>query len=143
MAKRELFWLSDDAWKALEQHLPHGKPGKPRVDDRRVISGILHVLKVGCRWRDVPPEYGPAKTVYNRYHRWSQRRIWQRMFEKMAASGSVSEELSIDSTHVKAHRSAQGSKGGRGNRRSARRGAEEQAKSIVWPMIAADRSLLP
>lgn len=85
---------------------------QPRVDDRRVISGILHVLKVGCRWRDVPPEYGPAKTVYNRYHRWSQRRIWQRIFEKMAASGPVPEELAIDSTHVKAHRSAQGSKGG-------------------------------
>lgn len=96
----------------MEQHLPHGKPGKPRIDDRRVISGILHVLKVGCRWRDVPSEYGPAKTVYNRYHRWSQRRIWQRMFEKMAASGPVPEELSIDSTHVRAHRSAQGSKGG-------------------------------
>jgi transposase len=143
MAKRELFWLSDDAWTLLEPHLPHGKPGKPRVDDRRVISGILHVLKVGCRWRDVPPEYGPAKTVYNRYHRWSQRRIWQRMFEKMAASGPVPDELSIDSTHVKAHRSAQGSKGGRGNKRSARRGAEEQAKSIVWPMIAVDRSPLP
>jgi transposase len=143
MARRELFWLSDDAWTLLEPHLPHGKPGKPRVDDRRVISGILHVLKVGCRWRDVPPEYGPAKTVYNRYHRWSQRRIWQRMFEKMAASGPVPDELSIDSTHVKAHRSAQGSKGGRGNKQSARRGAEEQAKSIVWPMIAADRSPSP
>jgi transposase len=143
MAKRELFWLSDDAWALLEQHLPHGQPGKPRVDDRRVISGILHVLKVGCRWRDVPPEYGPAKTVYNRYHRWSQRRIWQRMFEKMAASGPVPDELSIDSTHVKAHRSAQGSKGGRGNKQSARRAAEERAKYIVWPMIAADRSPSP
>jgi transposase len=40
-------------------NLPHGKPGKPRVDDRTVISGILHVLKTGCRWRDVPPAYGP------------------------------------------------------------------------------------
>ena len=49
------------------------EPGKPRVDNRRVISGILHVLKTGCRWRDVPPEYGPATTIYNRYNRWSQR----------------------------------------------------------------------
>lgn len=49
-----LFWLSDDAWVAIEPHLPQGKPGKPRVDDRRVISGILHVLKTGCRWRDWP-----------------------------------------------------------------------------------------
>ena len=52
---RSLFWLSDEAWRTLESHLPHGKPGKPRVDDRTVISGILHVLKTGCRWRDVPP----------------------------------------------------------------------------------------
>jgi transposase len=135
-----LFWLSDEAWAALDPHLPHGKPGKPRVDDRRVISGILHV---GCRWRDVPPEYGPAKTIYNRYHRWSQRHIWQRVFERMAASSQVPQELSLDSTHVKAHRSAQGSKGGRGRKRLAHRAAEEQAKSIVWPMIAADRSPLP
>ena len=45
----DLFWLSDEAWSKIEPHLPRGKPGKPRVDDRVVISGILHVLKVGCR----------------------------------------------------------------------------------------------
>jgi transposase len=67
-----LFWLSDDAWAAIEPHLPQGKPGKPRVDDRRVISGILHVLKTGCRWRDCPSKYGPHTTIYNRYNRWSK-----------------------------------------------------------------------
>ena len=75
--------------------LPPGKPGKPRVHDRTVISGILHVLKTGCRWRDVPPAYGPPTTIYNRYNRWSQRRIWQRIFEKMAAAGPVPDELSV------------------------------------------------
>jgi transposase len=60
---KSLFWLSDKAWDAIEPHLPHGKPGKPCV----VISGILHVLKTGCRWREVPPAYGPPTTVYNRY----------------------------------------------------------------------------
>jgi len=70
-------WLSDDAWAAIAPHLPQGKPGKPRVDDRRVISGILHVLKTGCRWRDCPAKYGPHTTIYNRYNRWSKRRIWQ------------------------------------------------------------------
>jgi len=135
-----LFWLSDDAWEAIEPYLPRGKPGKPRVDDRRVISGILHVLKTGCRWRDVPPDYGPPTTVYNRYHRWAQRGIWQRIFEKMAAAGPVPEELSIDSSHVKAHRSAQSSKGGRGRKRLARRVAEERARSMLWPMIKVDRS---
>jgi transposase len=136
----DLFWLSDDAWAAIEPHLPKNQPGARRVDDRRVISGILHVLKVGCRWRDVPVEYGRAKTIYNRYHRWSRRLIWQRLFGRMAATGPVPEELSLDSTHIKAHRSAQSSKGGHGRKRLARRVAEEQAKSIVWPMIAADRS---
>ena len=93
---KSLFWLSDAAWEALEPHLPRGEPGKPRVDDRIVISGILHVLKTGCRWRDVPPAYA---TIYNRYNRWSQRRVWQRIFEKMATAGPVPNELSIDSSH--------------------------------------------
>ena len=141
MSNKHLFWLSDAAWN--EPHLPTGQPGKPRVDDRRVISGILHVLKTGCRRRDVPTDYGPPTTIYNRYHRWSQRRIWQRIFEKVAAAGPVPEELSIDSSHVKAHRSAQGSKGGRGRKRLARRVAEERARSMLWPMLKADRSPLP
>jgi transposase len=138
-----LFWLSDEAWAAIEPHLPRGLPGKPRVDDRRVISGILHVLKTGCRWRDVPAAYGPPTTVYNRFTRWSSRGIWQRMFERMAAAGPVPEELSLDSTHVKAHRSAQTTKGGPGRKRSASRGVARRAKSIAWPMLKADRSPLP
>ena len=68
-----LFWLSDEAWAAIEPHLPKNQPGARRVDDRRVISGILHVLKVGCRWCDCPAEYGPSTTVYNRFNRWSRR----------------------------------------------------------------------
>ena len=143
-----LFWLSDEAWAVIEPHLPRGLPGKPRVDDRRVISGILHVLKVGCRWRDGPPEYGPATTVYNRYNRWSRRGLWQRLFERVAATGEVPAELTLDSTHVKAHRSASGGKGGSGNKRSGARGAGARARacpgldpgSTAWPIIAADRS---
>jgi transposase len=140
MVMARLFWLSDAAWAVIEPHLPRGLPGKPRVDDRRVISGILHVLKVGCRWRDVPPEYGPATTIYNRYNRWSRRGLWQRVFEQVAAFGEVPRELAIDSSHVKAHRSASGGKGGSGAKRSAARGAAARARSIAWPMIAADRS---
>ncbi|WP_408902496.1 transposase [Teichococcus vastitatis] len=86
-----LFWLSDEAWAAIEPHLPRGRPGKPRVNDRRVISGILHVLKTGCRWRDTPAAYDPPTTVYNRFNRWSQRGLWQRLFARMAALGEVPE----------------------------------------------------
>ena len=135
-----LFWLSDEAWAHIEPRLPHGRPGKPRVDDRRVISGILHVLKVGCRWRDVPAEYGRPTTIYNRYNRWSRRGLWQRVFEQVAASGEMPAELIIDSSHVKAHRSAAGGKGGSGTRRSVARAAGAPARFIAWPMIAADRS---
>jgi transposase len=139
----QLYWLSDQAWAAIEPHLPHGLPGKPRVDDRRVISGILHVLKTGCRWRDVPSAYGPPTTIYNRFTRWSSRGIWQRIFERMAAVGPVPEELSLDSTHVKAHRSAQTTKGGPGRKRSGSRVGARRARSMHWPMIKADRSPLP
>lgn len=82
------------------------------MDDRRVISGILHILKTGVRWRDVPPQYGPAKTIYNRYAHWARRGIWQRIFAKVAAAGPIPDELMLDSSHVKAHRSASGGKGG-------------------------------
>jgi transposase len=135
-----LFWLSDKAWALIEPHLPHGKPGKPRVDDRRVISGILHVLKTGCRWRDVPAAYGPPTTVYNRFNRWSQRGVWRRLFERLAASGDMPAELMLDSTHVKAHRSAAGGKGGSGRKRSGARAGAARPKSIAWPILAADRS---
>jgi transposase len=113
-------WLSDEAWAAIEPQLPKGRPGAHRVDDRRVISGILHVLRSGCRWRDRPPEYGPATTIYNRYNRWSARGIWNRIFERLATAGNIPDEISIDSTHVKAHRSAAGAKkGAKPRRRSA------------------------
>ena len=137
---RDHFWLSDEAWAVLEPHLPKNQPGRPRVDDRRVISGILHILKTGGRWRDVPPEYGPAKTIYNRYARWARRGVWQRIFAKVAAAGPVPDELMLDSSHVKAHRSAAGGKGGSGHRRSASRAAGEQRKSIVWPILTAGSS---
>ena len=110
---RRLFWLSDQQWELIRPHLPYRAAGKRREVDRRIISGIIHVLQSGCRWRDCPPEYGPSTTVYNRYNRWSQKGIWQYMFAELtAALAGTPEQVSIDSTHVKAHRSAAGGKGG-------------------------------
>ncbi|WP_417398492.1 IS5 family transposase [Glycocaulis abyssi] len=107
-----LFWLSDMQWAAIAPHLPTNQPGARRVDDRRVISGIIHVLKTGCRWCDCPPEYGPPTTIYNRFNRWSRRRFWIRLLEALAASGAVTKSTAIDSTYVKAQRAAHGGKGG-------------------------------
>ena len=64
---RDHFWLTDRQFARIAPHLPTDTRGKPRVDDRRVISGIVHVLKSGARWVDAPTVYGPRKTLYNRY----------------------------------------------------------------------------
>jgi hypothetical protein len=65
---------------------------------------------------DCPPEYGPAKTVYNRFNRWSAQGIWQSIFEAAAEPAELPERMALDSTHVKAHRCAAGGKGGHRNR---------------------------
>ena len=78
---------------------------------RRVISGILHVLRTGCRWRDVPEAYGPPTTIYNRFNRWSRQGLWLGMFEALTGHTGIY-GASIDATHVRAHRSAAGAKGG-------------------------------
>lgn len=124
-----LFWLTDAQWAAIEPFLPRNQPGARRVDDRRVLSGIIHVLKTGCRWCDCPKEYGPPTTIYNRFNRWSRRGFWVDLVEALATSGAVTKSTSIDSTYVKAHRSAHGGKGGHRGRRSARRGAVKPPRS--------------
>jgi transposase len=63
---KNVFWLSDEQWARIAPHLPMDVRGVERQDDRRVISGIVHVLKSGCHWQDCPPEYGPYTMVYNR-----------------------------------------------------------------------------
>ena len=110
------FWLSDKQWKKLKPFLPEDKRGR-RVDDRQVISGIVHVLKHGGRWADAPQEYGPRKTLYNRFVRWARRGIWQDIFTALAATGGPPAEVMLDSTHVKVHRTAGGGKGGPPRRR--------------------------
>ena len=117
------FWLSDKQWERLRPLLPNKPRGVPRVDDRRVISGIVHVLQSGCRWKDAPAIYGPCKTLYNRHKRWSEKGVWRAVFEALAAEGGPPAEVLIDSTHVKAHRSAAGGKGGSRSRLLAAREA--------------------
>ena len=83
------FWLSDQQFARLQPLLPNKVRGGPRVDDRRVISGIIHVLQSGCRWRDAPPGYGPYKTLYNRFVRWTRKGVWDGVFAQLAAAGGA------------------------------------------------------
>ena len=96
--RRNLFWLSDEQWRQIEPRLPQDVRGKARVDDRRVISGIVHVIKSGCRWCDCPPEYGPPTTIYNRFVRWAERGVWERLFRELAARGRSTQTQMIDAT---------------------------------------------
>ncbi|WP_408901882.1 IS5 family transposase [Plastoroseomonas hellenica] len=107
------FWLSDAQWERLRPLLPNKPRGVPRVDDRRVISGIVVALQSGGRWIDVPADYGPRKTLYNRFVRWSAKGIWREIFEALASAGGPPAEVLLDSTYVKAHRCATGGKGAR------------------------------
>ena len=92
--RKGLFWLGDRQWTCIKPHLPTNQTGPERDDDRRIISGIIHMLQCGARWRDCPPEYGPYTTIYNRFNRWSKRGHWQAIF-KALANGSRRKLLDI------------------------------------------------
>jgi len=113
-----LFWFDDEQWAKIVPHLPMNQPGPERKDDRRILSGIMHVLKIGCRWQDCPKDYGPHKTIYNRFSRWSERGIWQRIFESVATPCEAPQQAALDASHIKVHRCANGgSSGDRGYER--------------------------
>src|SRR3954462_2619101 len=118
---RDCFWLTDEQFAKIEPHLPTAPGDKPRVDDRRVISGIIHVLKSGGRWIDAPDLYGPHKTLYNRFVRWAAKAVWMNIFHTLASAGGPPAQVLIDSSAVKAHRCASGGKGGSFAKRSADR----------------------
>ena len=100
-----LFWLTDDQMARLRPFFPKSH-GKPRVDDRRVLSGIIFVNRNGLRWRDAPREYGPAKTLYNRWKRWGDMGVFARIMEGLAAASPEPKTIMIDATYLKAHRTA-------------------------------------
>ena len=117
----DFFWFSDAQWARIGPLLPTDTRGMARVDDRRVLSGIVHALRNGGRWADCPREvYGPKKTLYNRFVRWAERGIWERIFSALAGGEDAPGRLFIDSTCIiKVHRCAGGGKGG------------------PWPMVSA------
>ncbi len=101
----DLFWLTDAQMARLEPFFPKSH-GKPRVDDRRVLSGIIFINRNGLRWRDAPGEYGPHKTLYNRWKRWSDKGIFAQMMVGLAAEHGEERTVMIDATYLKAHRTA-------------------------------------
>jgi putative transposase len=100
-----LFYLTREQFTRIQPYFPLSH-GVPRVDDRRVISGIIYVIRNGLQWKDAPPVYGPHKTLYNRFVRWSRMDVFNRIFAELAGQTGMPERLMIDATHLKAHRTA-------------------------------------
>jgi transposase len=100
-----MFLLSEKQMSRISPLFPLAH-GIPRVDDRRVISGIVYVIRYGLQWKDAPKEYGPHKTLYNRFIRWSRLGVFDRIFAALAGEGPKDQRIMIDSTHLKAHRTA-------------------------------------
>jgi putative transposase len=99
----DLIWLSEVQMRRIKRSLSRGVP---RVDDRRTVSGIIFIIRNGLRWRDAPKESGSHKTIYNRFIRWSRLGVFNRIFAELAAKGGKPDQLMIDATHLKAHRTA-------------------------------------
>jgi transposase len=101
----DVFFLSERQLSRIAPYFPLSH-GIPRVDDRRVISGIIYVIRNGLQWKDAPKSYGPHKTLYNRFIRWSLLGVFDRIFTALATQGRKPEWIMIDATHLKAHRTA-------------------------------------
>ena len=99
------FLLSEDEMFRISPFFPLSH-GKPRVDDRRVLSGIVYVIRNGLMWRDAPVSYGPYKTIYNRFIRWSRMGVFGRILLELAKQVGATDEIMIDATHLKVHRTA-------------------------------------
>jgi transposase len=100
-----LYWLTDEQMARLKPFFPKSH-GVPRVDDRRVLSGIIFINRNGLQWSDAPKEYGPAKTLYNRWKRWGDMGVFARMMEGLASEAAVPTTVMIDATDLKAHHTA-------------------------------------
>jgi transposase len=101
----DLYWLTDEQMARLAPFFPRSR-GRPQVDDRRVLSGIIFANRNGLRWRDAPSDYGPPKTLYNRWKRWGAMGVFAPMMEGLAAEADAPKTVMIDATYLKAHRTA-------------------------------------
>lgn len=134
--------LSDAEWRILDALLPlvKGRRGRPPLDRRATVNGILWRLRTGAPWRDVPERYGNWNSIWRCFRRWSERGIWEAVATALAETMADNRHHSIDSTTVRGHVSAAGAKGGLANRLLAARGAGSPVKFTVSLTRKAGRS---
>ncbi len=130
--------LTNEQWEQLAPLLPPQKPhtGRPGLDHRTIVNGILWVLRTGAPWRDLPERYGRWQTVASRFYRWQQAGIWDQLFAAVQQEADQAGNLDwkihyVDGTLVRAHQHAAGAKGGTPKRkRSAAAGADSAPRSM-------------
>jgi transposase len=139
--------LSEEQWAQLRPLLPPQRPktGRPNLDHRRILNGILWKIRTGAPWRDLPERYGPWQTVYSRFRRWHLAGHWDRLFAAVQrqedAAGRLDWELHfVDGTVIRAHQHAAGAKGGAPPpKRSARAGAASPRRCSSGRRVGASR----
>ncbi|WP_255535884.1 IS5 family transposase [Novosphingobium sp. KA1] len=107
--------LTDEEWDEIEGLLPseRGRKSRPAHDNRRFLNGMLHVLRVGCPWRDMHERYGKWNSIYVRFRRWAEQGVWDAILATLVEFGQTDDwQHMIDSTTVRGHVSAAGAKGG-------------------------------
>jgi transposase len=97
--------LTDHEWTVIKPMLPNKPRGIPRVNDRRVLNGIFWVLRSGAPWRDLPQEFGPYTTCYNRFVRWRRAGVWGCIMDALAAAHDAAVQM-IDTSIVRVHQHA-------------------------------------
>jgi len=143
--------LTDDQWAALAPHLPpqRARTGRPAKDHRLVVEGIVHRLRTGVPWRDLPERDGPWETVYTRFRRWQEAGVWDRALAALQADADARGDLDwslhvLDATNIRAHPHAAGAKKGGATtaaiRPSAAPAAAGAPNSTSAPSEAASRS---
>ena len=101
----DLFWLSEPQVERLRPFFPQSR-GKPRVDDRRALSGIIFIQRNGLMWKHLPAAYGPPKMLYNRWKRWNRMGVFATTMPELTAKAKDTAIVMIDATHAKSHREA-------------------------------------
>jgi transposase len=128
--------LSEADWQFLEVHLPRGGGrGRPWRDHRQVINGVRWRTRTGAPWRDIPPAYGPWKTIWNRFSRWRADGTWARLVGELQAAAAAAGMLDLDffhldSTIIRASRAAAGARK-RGVRTTSRRTTRSAARAVA------------
>ena len=135
--------LTDEEWAVLEGLLPseRGRRARPAHDNRRFLNGMLHVLRVGCPWRDMHERYGKWNSVYVRFRRWAEQGVWDAILSTLVEFGLTDDwQHMIDSTTVRGHVSVAGAKGGLVRRLLVDHAAALRAKST--PAVTIRGALL-